>query len=155
MSARTPRMTPVLALDKPAAPPSGGFLDVRMVPVLVLDYVWVILIYATIAFWLAVLIDGYILPKYDQASTDATPSWLLFIELVLQLGLQGFIAVFIHTLLNKLPSPAQGLRGYSRSSPEWVVIRNPAVISVILFALSNSMRGRLMTLFKRFDRNEV
>ena len=52
---------------------------ITYLPIVLVDYIWVILAYVTVAFWLAVLIDGYILPRYDQAETDRTSSLVLFI----------------------------------------------------------------------------
>ena len=135
------------------SPQRSGFLDLRMAPVILVDYVWVITLYGISAFWVAVLIDGYILPKYDQGATDRTSSFMLFVQVILQVALQGFVAIIIHALLQMLPSPVQGINGYSPTMSEWSVVRNPAVISVILFALSRSLQGRLMSLFRRFDRN--
>ena len=143
-------------MPKPNAAKSarvGGVLDPWVAPLMLVDYVWVIAFYGAAAFWLAVLIDGHLLPAYDQATTDRTSSPVLFLQIILQVALQGFLAMMIHTLLNKLPSPVSGVGRYSSSSPEFAIVRNPAVISVILFALSKSLQGRLMSLFRRFDKN--
>ena len=122
-------------------------------PVLLADYLWVICLYASCSFWLAVLIDGVLLPPYDQDKTDRTPSFVLFIEVILQIALRGFLAILLSTLLHNIPSPVSGVLSYNPKSIQGEIIRNPAIISVILFALSKSLQRRLFSLFSRFDKN--
>lgn len=124
-------------------------------PIALIDYIWVITIYVTISFILAVIIDGHILNKYDSEKTKKTSSIKLAIEIILQLALQGFIAIFLHSLLQKIPSPVQGIANYNSNEALGNLLRNPAIISVILFALSKSLQGRLMILFSRFDKNII
>ena len=118
-----------------------------------IDYIWVITIYSTVAFILAVIIDGHILPPYDPKATSKTSSPILAIEIIIQLAIQGFIAILLHGLLQKIPSPVHGIADYDANSQMGILLRNPAIISVILFALSRSLQGRLFNLFARFDKN--
>ena len=122
-------------------------------PIAFFDYLWVISLYITISFFLAVLIDGYLLPPFDKKKESKESSIFLGCKVLLQLAAQGFIAVLISALLQKIPSPFHGLFGYDRYTPLGILIRNPAIISVILFALSSSLRERLLYLFSRFDKN--
>jgi len=117
-----------------------------------IDYTWVITIYSVSAFILAVIIDGHIL-KFDLEKTKKESTIILAIQVILQIAVQGFIAVFLHGLLEEIPSPVDGIFGYNSRSGLGNLLRNPAVISVILFALSKSLQGRLMVLFSRFDKN--
>ena len=126
---------------------------ITYLPIVLVDYIWVILAYVTVAFWLAVLIDGYILPRYDQAETDRTSSLVLFIQVIIQVALQGFIAMGLSYVLRLIPSLVHGLFGYNSNGPQGQIVRNPAIISVLLFALSISLQGRLKTLFGRSNRN--
>ena len=118
-------------------------------PAMFLDYIWVISLYGSVAFALAVLIDGYVLPKYDPVKAEKRSSIIIFLQIIGQLALQGFIAIMICSALERLPSPFEGMRGYTKRSPEAALMRNPAIISVILFALSKSLQGRLGILFAR------
>jgi hypothetical protein len=122
-------------------------------PIALIDYLWVITIYSVSSFTLALIIDGYILPEYDAEKTQNTNSYILSIEIICQLAIQGFIAILLCALLQKIPSPVNGIMGYETHTVLGVLIRNPAIISVILFALSKSLQGRIFTLFGRFDKN--
>jgi len=135
-------------------PPISQMTIPALIPVMLIDYVFVICLYGSIAFWLAVVIDGHVLPKYDPVATAKKSSLRLYLEVLLQIALQGFLAIVINTMLQKIPSPVQGVAGYNARSPEGAVIRNPAILTVLLFALSKSMQGRLSILFARFDKNE-
>ena len=119
----------------PPPPPPSQFFNVKTVPIMLLDYIWVLTIYVTAAFWLAVLIDGHILPRYDTAKTEKKGSILLYVEIILQLGLQGFMAIFMALLLSKIPSPFNGINGYTTNSPDGLLIRNPAIITFVLLTL--------------------
>ena len=118
-----------------------------------LDYAWVITIYSVSAFILAVIIDGHILKPFNLEKTKKESTIVLSLEVILQIAVQGFIAIFLHGLLEDIPSPVDGLFGYSSKSGLGNLLRNPAIISVILFALSKSLQGRLMVLYSRFDKN--
>ena len=132
---------------------AADFFQLKLIPIYIIDYIWVITIYATVAFFLAVLIDGYLLPPYDADKIKNTPTWLLYIEVIGQLALQGFIAVVIITVLQNIPSPVEGMYGYGHGLSEALIIRNPAILSVLLFFLSKSMKARIQTLFSRFDKS--
>ena len=135
------------------AVPVNQMIIPERIPVMLVDYIFVIFIYGSVAFWLAVLIDGYILPKFDAVETAKKSSLQLYIEVLLQIALQGFLAIVINTFLQQIPSPVHGIAGYNSKSIEGAIIRNPSIISVLLFALSKSMQGRLQILFARFDHN--
>jgi magnesium-transporting ATPase (P-type) len=120
-------------------------------PVAFVDYLWVVTVYSGSAFSLAMLLDGYLLPPFDPAAESKQSSWYLAIKVLLQFTVQGFIAIFMCAFLLKLPSPVRGLGGYDTHSKLGNVLRNPAIVSVVLFALSSSLRSRLLYLFSRFD----
>ena len=132
-----------------------NFFKLKLLPIYILDYIWIITIYATTAIVLSVLIDGYLLPPYDEDETKKKPSWLLYIEVILQIALQGFIAIIVITLLQTIPSPVEGINGYGHGSGEALIIRTPAILTVLLFFLSRSLKGRLVTLVSRFDKNAL
>jgi|688.fasta_scaffold1655993_1 hypothetical protein len=134
---------------------SADFFQLKLLPIYLVDYIWVITIYGTTAIFLAVLIDGYLLPPYDEYETIRTPTWKLYLEVILQLALQGFIAVVIITVLQNIPSPVEGMYGYGHGCSEALIIRTPAILSVLLFFLSKSMKARIETLFSRFDKNAL
>jgi hypothetical protein len=117
------------------------------------DYTWVIIMYSVSAFILAVIIDGYILKPFDLEKTKKESTLILSLQVILQIAVQGFIAIFLHGLLEDIPSPVDGIFGYNSKSDLGNLLRNPAIISVILFALSKSLQGRLMVLYSRFDKN--
>ena len=121
--------------------------------VYILDYTWVIALYGTCAFFLAVLIDGHVLPPYDAARTAEKPTLLLFAEVFAQIAWQGFIVILVTALLQTVPSPVQGLWGYNSHTSIGGALRNPAILTVILFGLSRSLQDRLSQLFSRFDKN--
>ena len=133
----------------------ANFFQLKLLPIYIVDYIWVITIYATTAILLAVLIDGYLLPLYDADETKKKQTWQLYLEVILQIALQGFIAIVVITVLQNIPSPVEGLNGYGHGSGEALIIRTPAILTVLLFYLSRSLKGRLVTLVSRFDKNTL
>jgi hypothetical protein len=122
-------------------------------PVALIDYFWIITMYVGTAFLLATTIDEYILPPldYTKVMNDSTP-WLGF-QILLQLSLQGFVAIFLCGMLQKIPSPVDGIFGYDYHSSLGLLLRNPAIINIILFALSKSLQGKILIFFSRFNEN--
>jgi hypothetical protein len=120
-------------------------------PVAFLDYMYVITIYSTCAFFCSVLIDGYIIPIFNLQISIKRYSIVLAVQILLQLAVQGFIAIFLYALLQKINSPFDGLYGYRSDTPLGLTVRSPAIISVILFYLSTSLHDKLMILFNRFS----
>ena len=133
----------------------ANFFQLKLLPIYIVDYIWIITIYATTAILLAVLIDGYLLPLYDADETKKKQTWQLYLEVILQIALQGFIAIVVITVLQNIPSPVEGINGYGHGSGEALIIRTPAILTVLLFYLSRSLKGRLVTLVSRFDKNTL
>jgi hypothetical protein len=123
--------------------------------VLFLDYLCVIVVYANIGFWMAVLIDGHLLPPFDPATAVKESTISLFSKICLQIALQGALAMIAHTIVQHIPSPFDGLCGYSVHSRSGENVRNPAIVTVVLFALSKSLQARIMFTFDRFDTRAV
>lgn len=124
-------------------------------PIALLDYFRVIIIYVIIGFGLATIIDGHILPPFDREKVNAQSTPVLAIRVILQFALQGFIAIFICALVQKIPSPFNGINGYDTNSTLGLLIINPAIITMLLFALSRSLQGSLYILYSRFNQNEL
>lgn len=120
-------------------------------PVAFLDYLYVITIYAICAFFCSVIIDGYIIPEFNLQVALQRSSIFLTTQILLQLAIQGFIAIFLYALLQKIYSPFNGLYGYTSDTPLGLTIRSPAIISVLLFFFSISLHNKLMILFNRFS----
>jgi len=120
-------------------------------PIAFLDYLYVITIYATSAFFFSVLIDGYIVPEFNLQVAIKKRNIALALEILLQLAVQGFIAIFLYALLQKINSPFDGWYGYTSDTPLGLTVRNPSIISVILFYLSLSLHNKLKILFNRFS----
>jgi hypothetical protein len=122
-------------------------------PFVFIDYLWVITVYIIASFAMSVIIDGHIVPPFDIEKESKDSSIILSLKIILQLAIQGFIAILLCAILQKVPSPVEGVYGYYTKSPLGLLVRNPAIISVILFALSSSLRARLFYLFSRYDKN--
>ena len=116
----------------------------------IVDYLWVITLYVICAFILAITVDGYIFPKFEKEKIDEESSIVLFLKILSQLCMQGFIAILLIILLRRIPSPVNGVLGYNANDYLGTLVRNPAIISVILFALSTSLKERLLALYGRF-----
>ena len=121
------------------------------IAVSLVDYTWVISVYIVTAFSLSVFLDGYLLPPFDINVESQDTSLYLGIKVILQLALQGFIAIFLCALLQNIPSPVHHVGGYDAGSSLGLLVRNPAIISVLLFGLSKSLQARLKYLFSRYD----
>jgi hypothetical protein len=116
-----------------------------------LDYLYVITVYSIIAFFCSIIIDGYIIPEFNLQIALKRSSIFLAAQILLQLAIQGFIAIFLYALLQKIYSPFNGLYGYTSDTPLGLTIRSPAIISVLLFFFSISLHNKLMILFNRFS----
>lgn len=137
---------------KPDAPEPLS-LPLKQYPIAFLDYLWVITLYVSISFIFAVLIDGAVLPPFDYDVEKEESSTHLFVVILLQLAVQGFIVILASCILQKIPSPVLGIFGYDSHSTLGVLIRNPAIIAILLFTLSLSLRNRIFYLFSRFNKN--
>jgi len=120
-----------------------------------LDYLWVITIYVTSAFLIVVFIDGYLLPPFNLNISEKQSTTLLAIKVLIQIAFQGFIAILLFVILNKLPTPVKGLFQYNPHTSLGVLLRNPALITILLFSLSKSLQGRLAVLYSRFNKNAL
>lgn len=121
----------------------------------VVDYFWVIIVYVLFGFVLAILLDGNVFQKFDLEKEEQESSIYLFFKILMQLGVQGFIAILLILLLKELPSPVKGIYGYHTETTLGNIIRNPALISVMLFSLSKSLQSRLLLLRSRFATNSL
>jgi riboflavin transporter FmnP len=119
----------------------------KQYPIAFLDYLWVISIYVSLSFLLAVLVDNRLFPQFDERKEEKKGLPHIAGLILLQLATQGFIAIILAALLQLIPSPFNTLLGYHGRSSLGLLIRNPAIIYVMLFALSNSLRSRLLYLF--------
>lgn len=119
-------------------------------PICFFDYLWVITIYISLSFFLSLFIQKYIffLP-FDKNIESHYSIFYISIHILIQFSLQGFIAIMLNFILQKIPSPFNNLLGYNIHTNLGVTIRNPAIISVILFALSTTLRDRLLYLYDR------
>ena len=131
---------------------SESIFNMALYPMLFLDYAWVITLYGTMAFWVAVFMDGYVLPKFDEKDQQTKSNMRLYLEVIFQIAVQGFIAIAIIALVQKIPSPLEGVLGYTINSSYGILMRNPAIITAILMALSETLRKKLMILFDRFSK---
>lgn len=129
-----------------------GFFS-KMLPIYLLDYGFVVLIYINFAFFSAVLIDGYIFKPYNAERESQKNTIRLYFEVTLQFILQGFLATILASIIMFIPSPMKGIYGYDSSYKEWTLFRNVAVINIILFFLSKTLQGKLRILFDRFSKN--
>jgi len=120
-------------------------------PIAFLDYLYVITIYTISAIFFSVIIDGYIVPEFNLQLAIKRSNIVLAFQILFQLAVQGFIAIFLYALLQKIESPFNGLYGYTYKTPLGLTVRSPAIISVILFYLATSLHCKLKILFNRFS----
>lgn len=120
-------------------------------PIAFLDYLYVITIYTISAIFFSVIIDGYTIPEFNLQLAIKRSNIALAFQILIQLAVQGFIAIFLYALLQKIESPFNGLYGYTYKTPLGLTVRSPAIISVILFYLATSLHCKLKILFNRFS----
>lgn len=126
---------------------------IKQYPIAFLDYLWVITLYATSAFFSAVIINGHLLSKFDKEKESKDSSYLLGLKILFQLAIQGFIAILLCGLLLSIPSPVTNIWGYNPHTSLGLLLRNPAIISVLLLVLAVPLQDRLMYLYSRFNKN--
>ena len=117
-------------------------------PVGVLDYVYVSTLYILSALLIAGPINGF-LPTFNPKTAMNDSTMKLSITLAVVVSLQGFFACVITTLLHMLPSPINGLFGYNTNSPIGAIVRNPAIITLLLFMMNDTIHGILPILLAR------
>ncbi len=120
--------------------------------VALLDYIWVVTIYVILAFSISSLVDGNLLPPFDEKKAEKESNIELASKIILQLALQGFFVIVITEILINIYSPFTHMYGYNPKSDIGILIRNPSIIAIILFNLSKSLQGRLYTLYHRFGK---
>jgi len=118
-----------------------------------LDYIFIIPFYVTFAFLFALLIDGYLLTPFQKEKEEKKSTGRLVIELWLQFALQGFFAILLCQTLLLIPSPFENILNYSVHTKIGTLVHSPIIINIILFSLSNTLKGRLNILFSRYHPN--
>jgi len=122
-------------------------------PIAFIDYIWVIFIYTILSFISVSLIESFIMPPFDKEKVKKETNLKLASKVFLQIALLGFIAIFLVLLLENIPSPVNKLFEYNQLSSLGHLIRNPAIIVVLLFFLSKKLQENLLILFNRYDKN--
>ena len=117
-----------------------------------LDYIWVITIYVTFAFFISTLVNGHLLPPFDPEEAEKESNAELAVKIILQFALQGFFVIVITETMSNIYSPFSYFTGYNPKTDIGLLIRNPAVISIILFNLSKTLQGRLALLYHRMGK---
>lgn len=117
-----------------------------------LDYIWVITIYVSVAVLLSSLVDGNLLPPFDPKEAETESNALLAFKVILQFALQGFFVIVITETMANIYSPFSYFNGYNPKTDIGLLIRNPTVISIILFNLSKNLQGRLSILYHRLGK---
>lgn len=116
-----------------------------------LDYLWVLTIYVVFAFTISNIMDNYVLNKFNEEKTKKQSSIRLGLEIILQLAVQGFFVIMITEIMIKIYSPFDNTKYYNSKSGLGLLIRNPAIIAVILYNSSNQLQGRLKVFLSRFN----
>lgn len=117
-----------------------------------LDYIWVITIYVSLAVLLSSLVDGKLLPPFDPKEAETESNASLAFKVILQFALQGFFVIVITETMKNVYSPFSYFNGYNPKTDIGLLIRNPTVISIILFNLSKNLQGRLSILYHRLGK---
>jgi len=131
----------------------NALLDIKLIPFALLDYIWIIFVYFTVAFFIEVLIDGYLLPKFDYEKEVNIPSWKLYLQIFLQIAIQGFVAFIIYAIVHYFPYPKIFTQYYNPTSPIGFFLHSPSIIVTLIMMLSYSLKKRVFLLFSRFNKN--
>lgn len=123
---------------------------IEQYPIAFLDYLFIVFICITVGFSMAIIIDGYIFDKFDKEEESKQSSLYIYSKLLFQFAFQGFIVILIWSFLMSVPSPFEDIYNYNSKSTLGTLMRNPAIITIILFTLSISLKERLFYLFSRF-----
>ena len=127
--------------------------SIKQYPIVFLDYLWVISLYTISAFFSAVILNEHLFSEFDKEKESEHSSYLIGLKILLQLALQGFIAVLLCGILLSIPSPVTNIMGYNPHTSLGLLLRNPAIISVLLVILAKPLQERLMYLYSRFHKN--
>lgn len=127
----------------------------KLIPIYLLDFTYVMTIYISTGIFLSLLMDGYILEPMSIESAKRKTTFILYAEVLLQLLIQTLITVILALLLQYIPSPVNSLYGYSTLNTEGKIIRNPAVITMLLYHFSSSLKIRLNELFNRLAKYKI
>lgn len=122
---------------------------------IVADYAMIVLVCVVLAFWIGVLIDGYIINPFKREDAEKKSSFVLFVEIIAQFALQGVIALGVTVAVRAIPSPFEGVMGYSADGPVGNSVRTPAVVlfAIVLLTVSSSLQARVIYLISRYNKN--
>lgn len=120
-------------------------------PIGFIDFCYVITIYIISSLGLAALINGIILPPFIVEESKKLSSIVLVLYLSMIFALQGFLSVLMCAFLELIPSPINGIWGYDTHSPIGIIVRNPAIVTIILFGLSKTLNGIIQIICDRFQ----
>jgi hypothetical protein len=128
-------------------------MPLRFYPIGILDYVYVSTWYITLALITGAIINGILLPPFDDKKSEKEHTAKLVLILAAILSMQGFVVCAITTILDLIPSPINGLFGYNTLSPIGVIVRNPAIMSIIIFTSNETIIGIIKILLERAKQN--
>jgi len=117
-------------------------------PIYLLDYIYIMILYIIIPIILGGYINNHLLPT-DNSEIKKEKTFTLFYKILMQLVLQGFIIICIIYLMKKIPSPFSKINNYNPDGPIGQLVRNPAIMSVIMFYGSSGVHERLSELYTR------
>ena len=146
--------TDKMAGKRHAAIPAAPSTPYVVLPI-VIDYTMIVVICVTLAFWIGVLIDGHIIHPFERAKADKKSSFELFFDIILQFTVQGLIALLVTFAVRAIPSPVEGVMGYSAHSATGNAVRTPAMVlfAIVLLTVSSSLQARITYIISRFDKN--
>ena len=124
-------------------------------PIGFIDFCYVIVIYICASLVLAAIINGLILPPFIEEESAKKSSVFLVGYLSMIFALQGFLTVLMCAILELIPSPINGIFGYSINSPIGIIVRNPAIVTIILFGLSKTLTGIIKIICDRFQEQVI
>jgi hypothetical protein len=118
-----------------------------------LDYTVILVVYIVVAFWLGVLIDGHLVTPFDPVAAEQRSTLSLFSEVAVQLVAQGLLGLAVVSAMRLVPSPVEGVFGYTAHGPTGAAVRAPAaaLFAVILFTTSYSLSAKLKFVVNRIN----
>ena len=107
----------------------------------IIDIGYVTTIYFLSAFFVSIYLDK-LYGKFDPKEADKKPKYIIYIEIILQFALLGILTYFARNIIEHLPFPLNGVRGYNH----WQLkeLTSASLFAVILILFQTNLHDKLM-----------
>jgi hypothetical protein len=113
----------------------------------ILDIGYIAIIYFTLSFFMSTYIDKKLIGPFDKHAADSKHTLRLIAECVLHIYMVGVIAYVVRNIVERIPSPFEGLYGLEHKRVK--ELTNATVFVFIFLFFQQNLRDKLDYINKR------